>query len=157
MIKVFITIGTTPFDELIKLCDKNIDLNSFQVLAQISDKAKYRPKNIEFIEFTNKIMTLYNKADIIISHAGAGSIYNLLELQKKSIFVPNFIMKDGHQNDICKFIENNNYAKVMNLKNININTILKDTYKKQFNKYKKQDSDDLINEIITLIEGNIII
>lgn len=154
MKSIFITVGTTPFDELIKFCDENIDISKFEVLAQVSSSAIYKPKNIESIDFTNNVQELYNNTDIIISHAGAGSVYNLLELNKKIIFVPNFTMKDNHQKDICRFIKDNNYATVIDIRdNINLNELLLSITDKTFNKYSTIGSKELIADIFNMISN----
>ncbi len=153
MKSIFITVGTTPFDELIQFCDEHIDTSKFKVFAQISSASIYKPKYIEFIDFTNNIQDLYRDADIIISHAGAGSVYNLLELNKKVIFVPNFTMKDNHQEDICRFIKDNNYATVINVRdNIDLNKLLLSITTKTFNKYSTIGSKELIADIFDMIK-----
>ena len=47
---------------------------------------------------------------MIVCHAGAGTIFTLLELGKKIIVAPNPKLKDDHQKDICRFVELNNYS-----------------------------------------------
>ena len=106
--KVLVTVGTTPFDTLIEYLDNNLD-SQMDVLFQIA-QAKYQPKNFEFIEFTSNINELYDQSDIIISHAGAGSIYNLLERRKFLVLVPNLDRIDKHQSDIADFMHKNRYA-----------------------------------------------
>lgn len=151
--KVLITVGTTPFDDLIRYCDLNIDIKQYEVLAQVSNLSKYKTKNIKTIEFSDNIFDLYEQHDIIMSHAGAGSVYNLLELNKKVIFVPNYTMKDNHQEDIIKFVTKNNYALSLNIKNkLDINNLLSLTSRKKFNKYISDKSYILVKDIFDLIK-----
>lgn len=151
MINVFITVGTTPFDELIRFCDENIDSNKFEVLAQVSNFSKYEVQNIKSIEFSANIKELYSEYDIIISHAGAGSVYNLLEMNKKCIFIGNFTMKDNHQDDICKFVQENNYAEVLDIRSYqNINKLIDKVINKNFTLYSSRKSG-LVEEIYNLI------
>lgn len=154
MKKIFITVGTTPFDELIKFCDQTIDTKKFNIFAQISPYAKYKPLNFEYIEYTQNIDEYYNNYDLIISHAGAGSVYKLLELNKKTIFVPNYTMKDDHQIDICNFIEKKNYALVMkiNQKDIDINKTINESFNSQNTTYEKEKTPmSLSQEIYSIL------
>ena len=106
--KIFVTVGTTQFDSLIEFLDNNLD-HEDDVLLQIAD-GKYKPKNFKFIEFTKDINMIYKEYDYIITHAGAGTIYKLLELRKSFIVVPNMDRVDQHQTDIANFLEENFYA-----------------------------------------------
>jgi beta-1,4-N-acetylglucosaminyltransferase len=104
--KIFATIGTTNFPELIKRIDL-LDMKGVEITCQIAN-VKYEPINVPFFRFTKDIDVYYNSFDVFICHAGAGTIYKLLELNKKIIVVPNNQLKDKHQNDICTFVEKNN-------------------------------------------------
>lgn len=116
---IFITVGTTPFEELIRICDNiSDDFGHWHFTAQTAN-SKYIPRKIEHFEFTNKIETHYKAADLIICHAGAGTVYKLLEDGKKIIVVPNTNRRENHQLELCKFLEDNNLALVV----YNVNTI----------------------------------
>lgn len=107
---VFVTVGTTSFDELIKNVDDIIiKFDGFSFVLQIA-QGKYKPKNADYFEFTSNIDEFYNDADLIITHAGAGSIYRLLELNKKIIVVPNMERVDKHQSDISTYMTDNHHA-----------------------------------------------
>ena len=106
--KIFVTVGTTQFDSLIEFLDNNLD-QKYDVLLQVAN-GKYKPKNFKFIEFTKDINTIYEEYDYIITHAGSGTIYKLLELRKPFIVVPNMDRVDHHQADIANFLEENSYA-----------------------------------------------
>lgn len=105
---IFVTVGTTPFDSLIVYLD-NME-SPEEIILQISKDAKYKPKNKKYFEFTSNINDYYEEASLIITHAGAGSIYNLLEKNKKIIIVPNTERVDNHQLDITEYMNNKNYA-----------------------------------------------
>ena len=63
--------------------------------------------------FTKIPFWLFNdEYELIVTHAGAGSIYGLLEKGKNLIVVPNLERDDKHQSEIAKFVEDNNYALV---------------------------------------------
>ncbi|OQQ01860.1 hypothetical protein BK412_15985 [Vibrio campbellii] len=108
--KIFVTLGTTPFDSLIKYIDENDFFKSHEVLIQ--SKGNYHPKNFDFFEFSDLIDDIYLESDLIITHAGAGSIYSLLEKRKKIISVPNFERVDKHQKDLSLFLQDKKLALV---------------------------------------------
>lgn len=104
--KIFVTVGTTTFDEMIEAVDK-LGLNG--ITFQIA-KGIYIPKSGEYFTFTDEIEQYYEQSDLIITHAGAGSIYKLLEKRKKILVVPNVSRTDSHQLQIAKYLDVNNYA-----------------------------------------------
>ena len=146
---IFITVGTTPFDTLIKYCDEFISPSEYTIKGQVSHLCLYQVKNFEVFEYTDEIQKYYDWADIIISHAGAGSFYKLMEQGKKVIFVPNKELKDGHQNDICKFAEDNNYAFVLHNYN-DLNELLGNISSYNFTKYIK-GKNEISEYILTVI------
>ena len=106
--KILITVGTTPFDSLIKAADVQLGQNH-KLIFQISEG---EPKSGHSFKFTDDIERYYNDADLIISHGGAGTIYRVLELGKKLIIVPNLDRIDNHQLDICDFMQKNKHAAI---------------------------------------------
>lgn len=155
MKKILITVGTTPFNELIEFCDKNIDTSLFEIKAQISPYASYIPENFEHFDYIDNFESVYLESDLIISHAGAGSVYKLLELKKNVIFVPNHTMKDGHQDDICRFIEDNLYANIfrLNTSKTEINELILNTIDETFNIYLNDFNNSLVQTIYKLINS----
>lgn len=111
--KIFVTVGTTRFDSLIEFIDLNLSKDIYDVIFQISD-GKYKPSNFKYFEFSSSISEYYFKTDLVITHAGAGSIYQLLEIQKKMIIVPNMERIDGHQLDIAEYMSRNKHALMTN-------------------------------------------
>lgn len=107
--KILVTLGTTKFDSLIEYIDNNISNENHNITLQIADGI-YKPKNFNYFTYTDNIEKYYIESDIIICHAGAGTIYRLLELNKKIIIVPNLDRIDNHQSDISTFMSKNNFA-----------------------------------------------
>ncbi|EJD6044842.1 hypothetical protein M0K80_RS21505 [Providencia rettgeri] len=120
--RLFVTVGTTAFDELIESVDNLFsDKNTHEINYQIAN-GLYKPLSGNYFNFQPEIEKYYINSDVIITHAGAGSIYHLLKLRKKIIIVPNFNRIDQHQSDISSFMEKNKYSLVCwdlnNIKNI---------------------------------------
>ncbi len=106
--KLFVTVGTTPFDALIRKADSQLS-NDFELISQISE-GQYKPKHHQYFRFSDQVENYINDADIVISHGGAGTIFKVLEMSKKLIIVPNFDRVDHHQSDICEYMDRNNHA-----------------------------------------------
>ena len=137
--KILVTVGTTPFDELIKACDNFFALKGdFQVVAQTGN-GLYSPKYMTFFDFTDDIEKYYQWSDLIICHAGAGTVYKLLEKEKKMIVVPNLKRRESHQLDICRFLQENGLAMVLeSLDDIRIQ--IKNIQNMKFEKYNKEEN-----------------
>ena len=109
--KIFVTVGSTyPLNRLIKEIDKIGENKSYEIFAQIGESDLIL-KNIAFKKFLT-YMEMQSKmkwADLIISHAGAGSIIELLVLGKPFILFPRLKKfgeaVDDHQVEICKAFE----------------------------------------------------
>ncbi|MDI6644160.1 MAG: PssE/Cps14G family polysaccharide biosynthesis glycosyltransferase [Methanobacteriaceae archaeon] len=88
---IFVTVGThnQGFERLIKKMDEIAPNLDDEVIMQIG-YTDYNPKNVEWFKFLeyNDINNLYDKADLIVSHAGAGTLLDSLNYQKPIIVVP---------------------------------------------------------------------
>ncbi|NMU71939.1 glycosyltransferase, partial [Vibrio parahaemolyticus] len=110
-INILVTVGTTAFDVLITVIDESFKHDqSVNIIAQISSSSNYTPKYIESFEFSDDFDSFVESADIIITHAGAGSVYSMLEKGKKLVVVPNLTRVDDHQLELAKYVQNNNFA-----------------------------------------------
>ena len=139
MINVFVTVGTTEFDELIKAIDQACKKHpELKIVAQVSLSSTYEVLNIEYFEFSNDIKLYIDKADVIITHAGAGSVYSMLEQGKKLIVVPNLSRVDLHQIELANYVERNNFAiSCRALKDLP--RLIHSMGGRRFNPYKKED------------------
>jgi beta-1,4-N-acetylglucosaminyltransferase len=108
---IFVTVGTTKFDLLIEYLDKDDFFKTFNMEFQIAN-GNYIPSNHLYYQFVENIKEKYMAADIVITHGGAGTVYQLLEIKKTIIVVPNLMRRDKHQLDIAKFVDENNYGLV---------------------------------------------
>lgn len=113
MINIFVTVGTTPFDSLIQQLDVLAkDCPQFNITAQVSNFSNYEVKNFSSFQFSSDIDDYICNSQLVITHAGAGSVYRLLELEKTVLVVPNVERIDKHQIEIANFVESQNYASV---------------------------------------------
>ena len=110
--KTLVTVGSSSFDSLIRAVDQAATkLKAFSFTFQIGT-GEYKPQNGNSFARSNEFSSVLADADIVITHAGAGTVFELLELNKKMIVVPNFDRVDKHQSDLALYIERNNYALV---------------------------------------------
>ncbi len=101
---IFLSVGThpQPFDRLLKKVDELIEekIVKEKVVAQ-TGVSKFFAKNISckpFYDF-KELEGLMKKSSMIITHAGAGSIIDAVNLKKPLIVVPRLKKFGEHTND----------------------------------------------------------
>jgi len=106
---IFVTVGTTEFDELIKCLDNLISEKKIlgEFTAQIG-LGKYAPKHMESFSWVSFLDVYLIMSDLIISHAGASTIFECLELRKKLIVVENPNVRRP-ANELLKKLSSKNY------------------------------------------------
>lgn len=107
---IFVTVGTQlAFDRLVSAVDYWNESNQCEVFAQVGPN-EYVPKNMQYSQFVDpsKADQLFKTADLIISHAGMGSILTALRHQKPIIIMPRVAALGEHRNDhqlaTCKWL-----------------------------------------------------
>uniref|UniRef100_A0A8B9YLF1 UDP-N-acetylglucosamine transferase subunit ALG13 n=1 Tax=Bos mutus grunniens TaxID=30521 RepID=A0A8B9YLF1_BOSMU len=111
---VFVTVGTTSFDDLIACVSAHDSLQIIQSLGynrlvlQIG-RGKVVPEPFSTESFTldvyrykDSLKEDLQKADLVISHAGAGSCLETLEKRKPLIVVINERLMNNHQLELAK-------------------------------------------------------
>ncbi|KAF0975397.1 hypothetical protein FDP41_005391 [Naegleria fowleri] len=115
MPRVFVTVGTTQFNDLIKIMSKP---SVFRALhdhgyshlimqigtgeePEINDESIPLGMKVEFFRKKDSIQNDVQQADLIISHAGSGSLFESLRMGKKIIAVPNESLMDNHQTELA--------------------------------------------------------
>jgi UDP-N-acetylglucosamine transferase subunit ALG13 len=86
---IFVTIGTQePFDRLIAAMDNISCRIGMEVVAQVSSRSKLKVKYIKTLDFVSPtdFDKLFNEADLIVAHAGMGTIISAL-VNKKPLIV----------------------------------------------------------------------
>ena len=100
---IFLTIGTLhPFDRLVKTVDSLAGSGRIDepVIGQIGF-GDYQPQNMQSFQVLEKkeFDGYMEKASLIISHAGMGSIITAITLQKPMIVMPRLEKYKEHVND----------------------------------------------------------
>ena len=102
---IFLTLGTQlPFDRLVRAmdiwCADTPDQTVFGQIATSSSE-NYLPKNFEWKDFVepDEFKSLYEEADLIVAHAGMGSIITALTGAKRIMIMPRSAALNEHRND----------------------------------------------------------
>ncbi len=119
---ILVTVGTDThqFDRLLREVGRLVEEKKIkeEVVAQ-TGISEYKPKNYRHSGFFSEeeFSALLKKSDIIISHAGAGSVIRSLEYGKAAIIVPRRKKygehTDDHQMELAKEIEKEGRAIVV--------------------------------------------
>lgn len=100
---IFVTVGTQiPFDRLIEAVDTLApELGGEEVVAQTSGRGKYVPRNIRTVGFLDPAAfdELFDRARIIVAHAGMGTVISAIERHKPLIVMPRLAEFGEHRND----------------------------------------------------------
>jgi UDP-N-acetylglucosamine transferase subunit ALG13 len=98
---IFVTTGTQlPFDRLLGIVDNiHSDLNQ-KVIVQ-AGQSNLSPVNFEIQKTFSRddFETVFKQADVIVSHAGMGTILTALKYNKKIIIFPRLCQYQEHRND----------------------------------------------------------
>lgn len=98
---IFVTVGTQlPFDRFIEILDSYASKSKQKIIAQIGD-AGFIPEHIQWEKFyePDEMEELFDKAQIVISHAGIGSIISCLRRKKTIVVFPRLKCYGEHRND----------------------------------------------------------
>ena len=167
---VFVTVGTTKFDALIQAVDtievadalvkqgytalviqKGAGRHQVQTLVPLG-KQHHQHSNelqVQVFEFAPSLAEYMQQADLIISHAGSGSIFEALRLGKPLLAVPNAILMDNHQAELAEHLAHLKYiiaarpdTLVHTLKHLSIDSL---------KPYESGDAKGIISHIDTLV------
>lgn len=98
---ILLTVGTQlPFDRLVRAVDEIAPRLPVPVIAQIG-RGTYRPANMESRTFVDPIafQEMFCECELVVSHAGIGTIVNAQRLLKPLILYPRLASLDEHRND----------------------------------------------------------
>jgi UDP-N-acetylglucosamine transferase subunit ALG13 len=98
---IFVTTGTQePFDRLLKVVDEIAPQLNTKFIAQAAH-ATYAAKHLETFAFAtpSEFNTYFSQAELIISHAGMGTIISALQSEKPILIMPRQARFGEHRND----------------------------------------------------------
>jgi beta-1,4-N-acetylglucosaminyltransferase len=98
---IFITVGTAHFDPLIEKVDQLVESGAIEepVVAQIG-RGSYIPRHCRHFRFMRSLKPAYNRAHVIISTGGAGTIMECVKRGLRLVVVENTMLMEGHQSQL---------------------------------------------------------
>ena len=158
MILVMLGTQNNDFHRLLEEIEKNIENGNIneEVFVQ-AGFTKYKSDKMKIFSLTSKenLENLIKQADLIITHAGVGSIEMALEQNKKVIAVPRLKKFGEHVNDHQKDIEKKLDEKgcLIGIDDVSkLGIALKKVKKFIPKKYEKPKNDEIIYIIKTFID-----
>lgn len=94
-------------EELLNEFELELQMNKDNFKTYISNKYSFK---LKCFPFSRNINDFIEKSEIVVSHAGTGSIIDTLKLQKPLIVVTNSELMDNHQDDIANEFVSLNYC-----------------------------------------------
>jgi UDP-N-acetylglucosamine transferase subunit ALG13 len=99
---IFATVGTQlPFERMVHALDDWAGQHTDQpVMLQLGETA-YRPRHCKFVAYTQPAEweQYFAEADLVVSHAGMGTILKSLDRGKPLIIMPRLAALNEHRND----------------------------------------------------------
>ena len=158
MILVLLGTQNNDFHRLLDEIEKNINQGNIndEVIVQ-AGFTKYKSSQMQIFNMIpkNDLESLVKKADLIITHAGLGSIEMSLEQGKKVIAVPRLKKYGEHVNDHQKDIENE-YKKrgwIIGIDDVSeLSAALNEAKSFKPQKYVEPKRENMVNIIKTFID-----
>ncbi|KAJ1965698.1 hypothetical protein GGI12_000597 [Dipsacomyces acuminosporus] len=122
---VYVTVGSTGFDDLIRAVSSKEFLRSLagrgfrKLIVQCgSSESEFSPPQtatdtfgiaIESFDYTSTPLRFVDQADLIVCHAGTGSVLEALHSRKPTVVVVNRSLMDNHQSEIATALAREGY------------------------------------------------
>src|SRR4051812_40007918 len=106
---IFVTVGTTSFDALIKAVDQLAPSLSRPVVMQIGSGAIVPAHATAWFRFAPSLDQWYERASLVVSHGGSGTLVEVLRRGRRLIGVSNPDLYDRHQDDLLAEFEQAGY------------------------------------------------
>uniref|UniRef100_A0A1A8N2Q8 UDP-N-acetylglucosamine transferase subunit ALG13 n=1 Tax=Nothobranchius pienaari TaxID=704102 RepID=A0A1A8N2Q8_9TELE len=118
---VFVTVGTTSFDELIESITSSevtqeLKIRGYERLVLQVGRGSVLPAadscshvRLEAFRFKDSIAEDMRQADLVVSHAGAGSCLEALGAGKPLLVVVNDKLMDNHQLELARQLHMDNH------------------------------------------------
>jgi UDP-N-acetylglucosamine--N-acetylmuramyl-(pentapeptide) pyrophosphoryl-undecaprenol N-acetylglucosamine transferase len=145
--------------EILYICGSLVNSDDF--INKVSNK------NIHFLSYADNLPSIIAASDLVISRAGAGSLFEIIALEKPSIIIPSPNVANNHQYYNALELKENGVVKLLEEKDLNkdtlsnmVNDLLNNkeeisSIKKNMAEYKKvKPLDTIYNVIKDLIKEN---
>lgn len=106
---------------------------------------------MEAYAFKPNLTADMTQAELIIAHCGAGTILEILRLQKKAVCVVNSNLLDNHQIELADEMRTRSLMTIAYSPN-NIIDVLRESDWNKIKLYEKPDSGAFLKELTTLVD-----
>ena len=110
--RVLVITGTTGFDSLVRKIDESRELETEYDITLQTGEGAYQPQYKPSFDFDKGLKDRLHEYDFFITHAGAGTIFMLLEQRKRILVVPNTERADKHQIELAQYVKSQNLCAV---------------------------------------------
>ena len=105
---IFVTVGTTGFDDLVKHVDHIAVTETEEFIIQIGP-GTYLPQNCQYFRYEPSLEAYYEHAEVIISHGGLATVSEVLVTGRSLVAVEDQSQPDRHQREILSAWEAEGY------------------------------------------------
>ncbi|MFH1681828.1 MAG: glycosyltransferase [Candidatus Eisenbacteria bacterium] len=96
---ILVTVGSTDFDPLVRAADEAAPRLDLPMEIQIGI-GRYEPKNAKWFRMAPSLEPYYERAEVVVSHGGAGTILEVLRRGMRLVGADNPDRPDQHQRDM---------------------------------------------------------
>lgn len=122
---IFVTVGSTQFDHLIDAlvdrqtlqifknlgCQKlTIQYGGYKQTAHLEFLQSWTDFETELFDYKSSIDEYIDSADLVIGHAGAGTVLEVLRKGKPLLIVINDRLMDNHQEELARDLANQQFV-----------------------------------------------
>ena len=104
---IFVTVGVGVSEEIVRKIDDIAPRLKDKVFVLLGE-TKYEPKNCEFVKSVKSIVPYVKKSRLVISHGGAGTLFECLHNGARVIAIAKK-HADDHQTDIINKLAQDGY------------------------------------------------
>jgi UDP-N-acetylglucosamine transferase subunit ALG13 len=105
---IFVTVGSTDFDMLIQAIDRLAPSLQSEGIMQIGH-GRYTPVNLPYFRFTPSLDPYFERATLVVAHAGLATTMEVLERRLPLVSVSNPDRYDNHQEDLVSTMDEQGY------------------------------------------------
>jgi len=122
--KVFVTVGTTDFSGLVRVACSDAVQQTLRDLGYSSVNIQAGKTKVDvtrcilptsIYDYKPSLQSDMNKAHLVISHAGAGTCLEVLELKKDLVVVINTALMGNHQLELAEKLSDDGYLEYATL------------------------------------------
>jgi UDP-N-acetylglucosamine transferase subunit ALG13 len=102
---IFVTVGTTDFDDLIEEMNRIAPTLNEPVVMQVGNGVVRPTHASEWFSYAQSLERYYRQASVVVSHGGLGTLVEVLRLGGRLVGVSNPQLYDRHQEDLLEMFE----------------------------------------------------